>query len=375
MAFQIKKEYATALIFILAMGIFFWGFQFLKGVNVLSNNQTFYAKYSEVDQLRPSSPVFINGLEVGLVKDMYIDPTDGKSIIVVLNVNGDVNIPKSTKAVIVGLSATGGKAVRLEILGPCSGADCAQSGDYLTSDSKTFLQSVLGNPDELDVYTDKLQNALTTVYDSISDPNDPKGLGKTLLAVNTVTANLAVMTAKINRMLTASADGISATAQNTAEITKALRDNNANISNALKNLEAITLQIKDSDLQKTIGNAGSALDTVTQTFSELGATIAQLQSSLMRTDTLIMRINQGEGSVGMLLTDKDLYYDLTRTLRHSQLLMQDLRINPKRYNTVKLKVFGKNKQPDYINPTEDPAYQLLIDSLERDYVRKRQNGE
>jgi hypothetical protein len=50
--------------------------------------------------------------------------------------------------------------------------------------------------------------------------------------------------------------------------------------------------------------------------------------------------------------------------------MQDLRLNPKRYNTVKLKLFGKNKTPNYANPLEDPAYQLLIDSLERDYLRK-----
>jgi hypothetical protein len=61
-----------------------------------------------------------------------------------------------------------------------------------------------------------------------------------------------------------------------------------------------------------------------------------------------------------------------RTSRQLQLLMQDLRLNPKRYNTVKLKLFGKNKTGDYENPLEDPAYQHLIDSLEREYSRKLQ---
>jgi phospholipid/cholesterol/gamma-HCH transport system substrate-binding protein len=374
MAFQLKKEYATALIFILALFIFFWGFKFLKGVNVLSSNQTFFVKYPEVDQLRPSSPVYINGLEVGLVKDMYVDPEDDQSIIVELNLKGDIEVPKNTKAVIIGLTAMGGRAVDLNITGSCSGDDCAQSGDYLQGSIKSFLQSVVGSPDEITAYTDKLQYALTTVYDSISDPNDPKGLGKTLLSVNEATRNLAVMTAKINRMLDATANGISATANNTAEITAAIKANNSNISNALKNLEAITLQLKESDIKKSVNSASTTLDTMTQTFNDLSATIEELQLTIARTDTLVSRLNDGQGTAGKILTDDALYVNLTSSVRQMQLLMQDLRINPKRYNTVKFKVFGKNKTPDYINPLKDPAYEMLIDSLERDFIQKQREG-
>jgi hypothetical protein len=59
-----------------------------------------------------------------------------------------------------------------------------------------------------------------------------------------------------------------------------------------------------------------------------------------------------------------------RTTRHLSLLEQDLRLNPKRYTTLKVKVFGKNKTPGYTNPLEDPAYQMLIDSLEKDHQMK-----
>ena len=370
MAIRIRKEYSIALIFILAVFIFIWGFKFLKGVNVLSSNQIFYVKYDAVDQLRPSSPVFINGLEIGLVKDMYIDPEDDKTIIAVLNIQGKLDIPKNTLATIIGLSAMGGKAVELQIPGPCNG-DCAESGSFLKGSTKSFMESIVGDPAQMDVYADKLKYALTTVYDSISDPNDPKGIGKTLLSVNQATQNLAIMTSKINRMLDASASGISATAQNTAEITKAIRDNNANISNALKNLESITEQLKNADLSKSVASAGTALDTITQTFSDLRLTVAELQSALAGTDSLVSRLNSGQGSVGMLLTDETLYENMTRSMRHLNLLMQDLRLNPKRYNTVKLKVFGKNKTPDYISPIDDPAYQMLLDSMERDYILKQ----
>jgi phospholipid/cholesterol/gamma-HCH transport system substrate-binding protein len=372
MAFRIRKEYSIGIVFIFALLILLWGFKFLKGINVLSSNQIFYVKYASVDQLRPSSPIFINGLEVGLVKDMYIDPEDDKSIITVLNVQGGLDIPKKTVAAIVGLSLMGGKAVELIIPGPCNG-DCAQNGDFLTGSSKSFIESVVGSPDQLDVYSEKLKYALTTVYDSISNPDDPKGIGKTLLSVNQATQNLAVMTSKINRMLDASADGISATARNTAEITKAIRDNNANISNALKNLESITAQLRDAEISKSVSSAGNALDSVTLTVSDLRSTISDLQLTLLRTDTLVSRLNDGQGTAGKILTDPELYDNLSRSLRHMNLLLQDLRLNPKRYNTVKLKIFGKNKTPDYANPIDDPAYQLLLDSLEREYQKKMKN--
>jgi phospholipid/cholesterol/gamma-HCH transport system substrate-binding protein len=372
MAIRIRREYSIAFVSILAVFIFLWGFKFLKGVNVLSSNQIYYVKYGSVDQLRPSSPVFINGLEIGSVKDMYVDPEDDKTIIAVLNIEGDLQIPKNTIATIIGLSAMGGKAVDLVISGTCSGDDCAESGDFLVGNTKSFIQSVLGSPDELDVYGDKLKYALTTTYDSISNPDDPKGFGRTLLSVNQATQNLAVMTAKINKMLDASASGISATAQNTAEITNALKANNANISNALKNIEALTLQLRNAEISKSINSAGTALDTITSTVSDLSVTIAELQSTIARTDTLMARLNQGEGTLGKMLTDPTLYDNMTRTMRHLNLLTQDIRLNPKRYNTVKLKVFRKNNTPDYINPIEDPAYQHIIDSLERDYLLKRQ---
>jgi phospholipid/cholesterol/gamma-HCH transport system substrate-binding protein len=371
MAISIRKEYITGIVFVLALFIFLWGFKFLKGVNVLSSNQIFYVRYASVDQLRPSNPVFINGLEVGLVKEMYIDPEDDKSVIVVLNIKGNLDIHKNTLATIVGLSAMGGKAIDLVVPGPCSGEACAESGDFLNGSSKSFLESVIGSPDQIDVYGDKLKIALTSTYDSISNPDDPKGIGRTLLSINLATQNLAVMTGKINKMLDASASGISATANNTAEITKAIRDNNANISNALKNLEAITLQIKNADIDKSVTSAGNALDTITHTFHDLSLTIADLQTTLLRTDTLVARLNHGQGTAGKILTDDALYENMSRSMRHLNLLLQDLRLNPKRYNTVKLKVFGKNKTPDYMNPLDDPAYQLLLDSLERDYRRKQ----
>ena len=109
---------------------------------------------------------------------------------------------------------------------------------------------------------------------------------------------------------------------------------------------------------------------MTASLSDLRTTLHGAQSAIAKVDTLAQHLVNGEGSAGKILTDVALYDNLTRTSRHLHLLLQDIRLNPKRYNTVKVKVFGKNKTADYQNPLEDPAYQLLIDSLERAYDRK-----
>lgn len=146
---KINNETKIGILALVALALGIWGFQFLKGINILKTSKTFYVKYANVDQLRPSSPIFINGLEVGTVKDMYVDPEDDKTIIAVLNIEQPVDIPKETKATIIGLSLMGGKAIELEIPYPCKGRDCARSGDFLEGRTKSFLESMIGKPKKL----------------------------------------------------------------------------------------------------------------------------------------------------------------------------------------------------------------------------------
>ena len=370
---KIRNEIKIGLLAIVALGLGLWGFKFLKGINVLSSNKIYYAKYDNVNELRPSSNVYINGLQVGTVSDIYIDDEDDKTIIVEMTCEGDVDVPKNARAIIAIQGIMGGSAVKLEFDAPCEGDDCAQSGDYLNSGSQSFVESLVGDPAQLDVYMQRLQVGLTTIYDSIADPRDPKGVGRTLLALHESLANIAIMTAKINKMLDESSSGFSETANNLAAVTGAIRKNNDDITLALTNLAEMSEQLKNADLGKSADKANTALDSITSSVSALKTTLVSTESAISKVDSLAQGLIAGEGSAGMLLNDPELYNNLVRTSRQIQLLMQDLRLNPKRYNTVKLKVFGKNKQPEYQNPLDDPAYQMLIDSLERDYSDKVRN--
>ncbi|MCC7506133.1 MAG: MCE family protein [Saprospiraceae bacterium] len=364
--FKLSNETKIGILAIAAIALAIFGFKYLKGINVLKTSRTFKVRYENVDQLRPSAPVFISGLQVGTVKQLYIDPKDGKTIIAELNIEGSVDIPKDAVATIVGLTLMGGKAIRLDHTRPCNG-DCARSGDFLLGASESFLGTVVGDPSQLDPYFKRLQTGLGSVVDSLADPNDPKGIGRSILALNRSLENIAILTGKLNVFLDRTTAGFAATANNTAEITGALRASNQDLSATIANLAAISAQLKNANLDQGAQKAAMALDTLVYTMNDLRNTLGTTEHALARVDTLAQGLSQGKGTAGKLLTDDALYYNLVDATRHLELLTQDLRLNPKRYTTVKLKVFGKNKTGPYQNPLDDPAYQLVQDSLERDY--------
>ena len=209
---KISNETKIALFAIAALAVGVWGFKFLKGINILTSSRIFYVRYANVDQLLVSSPVLVNGLQVGTVKNLQVDKEDDKTIIATLNIDADVDIHKDALAEIRTASVMGGKVVELISPGPCNGPDCAEDGAFLKPSSKSFLQTVIGNPEELDLYTERLLKGVTSIYDSIADPRDPQGLGRSLVALERSLINLEGLTSRLNRALDASSAGISATA-------------------------------------------------------------------------------------------------------------------------------------------------------------------
>ncbi|MBU6341746.1 MAG: MCE family protein [Bacteroidetes bacterium] len=358
-----------ALLAIAALALAIWGFKFLKGINILTPSRVFYVKYDFVDQLRASSPVYIKGFQVGMVKSLYVDKTDDKTIVAVLNIDQDVDIPKDAVATIIGLSLMGGKGIELVIPHPCEG-DCAVSGDFLKGDSKSFLQTVIGDPSQIDAYTDRLQVGLTNIWDSIADPNDPRGAGRSIVALEKSLKNIEVVTAQVSVLLEKSTKGIAATVDNAAQLTRMLNANSQDISNTLANLSAVSAQLKQAGLDKTSQKAAQAIDSITSSLTSLRGALQSTTQTIQKVDVLASKLSNGEGSAGKLLADPGLYDNLVRSSRQLHLLMQDLRLNPKRYNTVKLKILGKNKTPGYVNPLADPAYERLVDSLERAYNQR-----
>ena len=79
---KIKKEFKIGVVVVSAMVLLIWGFNFLKGKDVFKTQQTYYAIYTQVNGLLPSNPVYINGLKVGLVKDIFLHPDNSGRIVI-----------------------------------------------------------------------------------------------------------------------------------------------------------------------------------------------------------------------------------------------------------------------------------------------------
>jgi phospholipid/cholesterol/gamma-HCH transport system substrate-binding protein len=367
---KISNEVRIAIFAIIALALGFWGFKFLKGINVLTPGRQFFVKYKDVDQLRPNSPVLYNGLQVGMVKDMYVDKTDDKTIIVVLSIDSDMDIPKDSKAAITGLTLMGGKSINLLITSTCEGGNCAASGDYLDGTTSSFIQALLGPPEQVDAYSDRLKKVLGADIDSLARAN-PDGLGGTIGSVDKSLRELEVAITGFNKFFAKGSAVMLDIGNDTRGITKMLDENDAKIEEALKNLSEFSGKLAKLDLDKSMGGVNTTLDSVKYALSDLRVTLKGTQNSIGKVSDLSDKLIKGEGSLGKLLTDDAFYNNVTRFTRHTYLLEQDLRLHPERYTKVKVKLFGKHRGVDYKKPTYDPAYDAHLDSLERSYNPKK----
>ena len=360
--FKLSNETKIALLAIAAVAAGIWGFKFLQGINILTTSKTLYVKYDNVQDLRTSAPVFIRGLQVGMVKDVYIDQADDQTLIVVLNIERGFDVPKDAIATITSPTFMGGRAIELVFNHACED-NCAESGDYLQGSSRSFLAGMI-QPGEIDMYTERLRKGLSINIDSLAKAN-PESFAGTFEALDNSLKNIEALTARLDRLLAATANGLTRTIENSAALTSTLNANMGDIGSILDNLDTLSRQLKNAGLDQSAHKAGQTLDSLTSRLSDLRHTLNTTQRTISHVDTLAQNLLQGKGLAGKMLNDQQLSDDLERTIRHTQLLIQDLRLNPKRYTTVKLKVFGKNKTKGYQTPFDDPIYTMQADSLER----------
>lgn len=341
-----KKETKIGILAVLALIGFIWGYKFLKGQNLFSNAQVFYATYSNVDNLPTSSPVLINGLQVGMVTRQFLDEKNPDRIIIEFDVLKEIHVPKSTIAVMQTTSFMGGKSINLMFKGVCIN-DCAQSGDTLSSDYAGLLKTMLP-PELVKDYVVVLRDNIGGLMDSVGAKlqSDDNQAGRTLNDLTETIKNLKSITDKVDFLVDGVARGLIGTSNNLNSISGNLKANNDQISAILSNAEGFTADLKNAELGKTIDGANYALVSLQESLEEVKKAAVSLES-------IMANINNGNGTMGKLIKDPALYTNLERTSKNLDLLLQDLRLNPKRY--VNVSVFGK-KQKEYNLPEDDPAF-------------------
>lgn len=331
-----------------------WGYTFLKGKNPLKKSFTFETVYSDVMSLSKSSKVFINGYAVGSVLDVELNENNLKEMIVSFNVEGDYKIPKNAIVEQINDGFMGGKVLSLTFNRQCSGADCAVKGDRLQGRSIGLLGSMIGTG-EVKEYASTIGAELNTVLSKLGTENGEGAINQTVIDLQKTMANLTELTETTNRIMNQSARNLTKTMENMASITGNLSESNAQITAMLQNFNQVSSQLKDANIGNTVNATANTLDEAKVAIKQLQGTITNADAAMKNLNSLMHKASNGDGTLAMLLNDKELYNNLESTSQNLSFLLQDFRLNPGRY--VKVSVFGgKNKDP-YVKPENDPAYE------------------
>jgi phospholipid/cholesterol/gamma-HCH transport system substrate-binding protein len=313
---KISNEVKVGAVALVTIIVFIWLFNFLKGKDFFKRTANYYAVYDRIGGLAESSPVEINGYKVGVVQSIdFIDATSGR-LLVAFSVSKDFKLPVNTVAEVLPVSIIAGMKVQF-VYG--DGPGFYSDGDTIPGRLSESLLSTLD--EELQPIKEKVTGLVTvldSVINSINDIIDPefkKNLSGTIAHLNNTTGSL-------DRILGSKEKELKETLDNITRFSKMLSDNTAKMNSTFSNLESITDTLAAADLYNSISN---------------------LKASLEKASALIENLNDGKGSAGQLLTNDSLYTNLNSSLASLNLLLEDVKSNPKRY--VHFSVFGKKNIP------------------------------
>ncbi len=313
---KIANETKVGILAVVAIAILILGYSFLRGNDVFSREITLYATYERVDGLTESKPILVNGYQIGRVSKMQL-LSDGQ-IRTEFKVKRDYGIPVNTVARLTSTDLLGGKAIVFEL---GDSPEYAKNGNKLEADiQKNIMEQVEPIQKKAQDIAAVLDSVLSSINNTIN-ADFQRDFNRSINSIANSLQNLEGITKQLDGLVVSERNRISHIVANVESITNNLKSNNERIGQVLANLDNITDQVAKADFAQTITSANRAM--------------SDFQS-------ITDRINQGQGSIGMLLNDEQLYNNLNQASKNLEELIADMKAQPGRY--VHFSVFGrKNK--------------------------------
>lgn len=320
---KIPVEIKIGIIAVIALALLFWGFNYLKGKNMLKQTNRYYGIYDNVEGLKETAPVLLKGYKVGQVDAIYFNREYAPDkLTVAFSVEKRFKIPSRSVASIFSSDLMGTKAVRLEL---SEGETYLVDGDTLVSEVEASLQEQVSvqmlplknKAEDLMLEIQKALEAMQYVFNESTQKN----LRKSFESIKNTIASLESTSSALDTLVQEEKAELAGIFQNVASITTTIRNNNEALSHAIQNISAISDSIAAASLTQTIGNA---------------------ERVFMETGSIMEKINRGEGSLGLLLHNDSLYRNLESTSKSLDKLVRDINENPKKYLRFSVFDFGKN---------------------------------
>jgi len=321
---KISNETKVGALTAISITLLILGFNFLKGKNVFEKKATMYVTFKRVEGLNVADGIKINGLRVGAVEGLEEKDMNLSEVVVAFQLHKEINIPTDSYAKIVA-TPLGSTAI---IITMGNAKTFLNEGDTLkgidsksmVEDLKETLQPTVENVNKTLATLDSTIRKIGNVFDAEAKQN----IGRTL-------EELASTTSRLNTMLEPNKGSLAQTLENVKGFTGNLKQNNDSITAVVNNLTKASRDLSSADISHTIASLEKATTTL---------------------NAILLGIKEGKGSLGKLTTDEQLYKNLNSTSNSLNILLQDLRIRPKRY--VQVSVFGKkDKTAPLMSPLTD----------------------
>jgi phospholipid/cholesterol/gamma-HCH transport system substrate-binding protein len=313
---KITNEVKVGAVALLTIIVFVWLFNFLKGKDLLTRTKHYYVVYNKINGLAESSPVEINGFKVGVVQSIqFINDGSGR-LVAKLSVEKNFSLPKNTIAEITTATFIAGMKIQF-IFG--EGPGFYSKGD--TIPGRLAVSILTRFESEFTPILEKVSKMIVVLDSAISSVNDIliptfiKNMQESMANINSTTKN-------VDEIILSNQIRLKATLANISKFSQMLADNSGKIGNTIANLETITDTLATDSLYKSLAN---------------------LKSTLERTSLLMENLNTGKGTAGQLFTNDTLYQNMTNSLESLNLLLRDIKANPKKY--VHFSIFGKKSLP------------------------------
>lgn len=310
----LSRELKVGLLALVATALLLWGLSYLKGSSVFERTFTLVAIYDHVQGLTEGDKVSINGYAVGTVKTMSLDGKSGK-VKVTLELQKGVQVPVDSRAVIRSSGLIGSMAVDLQ-----RGLSTAYlaSGDTLADSLEIALMDRLASEiapvkQKIELLLDELTAVSRSVRVAVGD------------------------SAQLRRMV----GNVELSTRHLASITRRVDGTLVHVDTVARNLSAVTGTIRQNDkaISRILTNTATVTDSLAASMGDLRGTLASTRTTLESIDSVMKKVRNGQGNIGKLMHDEQLYTNLTKSAESLDKLLIDLRQKPGKFLTVA--IFGR----------------------------------
>ena len=295
---KFTKEIKIALVAVLGILVLFFGLNFLKGMTIFSNDNTYFVSFKDISGLSSSNPIYADGYKVGVVKHINYDYDNNGNIIVQIDLNKDLRIPKGSSAEIN--SDLMGN-VKMNLLLANNPRERVNPGDTIIGGMNSGLMGkVAALVPTVEKMLPKIDSILTRVNTLLGDP----AIANSLHNIEGITTNLNTTSQQLNILAT----GV-----------------NKSVPGLMHKTDGIL-----TNTNKFTSNLASV---------DVAGTMAQVDETIANLKSFTNKLNSKDGTLGHLMNDPTLYNNMNNTMISADSLLINVRQHPKRY--VHFSVFGR----------------------------------